>query len=125
MSTSQRLRLRVVQATAVVFGGTLLLSRSAWNEELLFYEIVEVAGLLLIVLCFVGRLWCILYIGARKNEELVTVGPYSLCRNPLYFFSTVGAVGIGLAFGSLLAAAALGLVTYQAPANVVRVRPGH
>lgn len=30
------------------------------------------------------RWWATLYIGGRKIEELVTEGPYSMCRNPLY-----------------------------------------
>ncbi|MFV2065761.1 MAG: isoprenylcysteine carboxylmethyltransferase family protein, partial [Pirellulales bacterium] len=30
------------------------------------------------------RWWATLYIGNRKQCVLVTDGPYSLCRNPLY-----------------------------------------
>jgi protein-S-isoprenylcysteine O-methyltransferase Ste14 len=30
------------------------------------------------------RLWSTLYIGGRKRVVLVSDGPYSLCRNPLY-----------------------------------------
>jgi len=44
-----------------------------------------------------GRLWCSLYIAGHKTRHLVTEGPYSLCRHPLYFFSFLGAVGVGLA----------------------------
>lgn len=113
MPFNQRLRLRVVQIAAVLSGGMLLVSRPAWNEDFFLHELVEVAGFIMTVLCLIGRLWCILYIGAKKNEELVTIGPYSLSRNPLYFFSTMGATGIGLMFGSILAAAVLGFVSYQ------------
>ena len=70
------------------------------------------SGLALVVLCITGRLWCILYVGNKKNLELVTRGPYSMTRNPLYFFSTLGAAGIGLMFGSLTVAATLLLLSF-------------
>lgn len=70
------------------------------------HEIVEQTGRVLLLACIIGRCWCTLYIGGRKGAELVDVGPYSLCRNPLYFFSFVGAAGMGAQTGSLLIAAA-------------------
>jgi protein-S-isoprenylcysteine O-methyltransferase Ste14 len=54
-------------------------------------------GLVLIGVATVGRLWCALYISGRKSSELVTAGPYSISRNPLYLFSLIGFVGVGLA----------------------------
>jgi protein-S-isoprenylcysteine O-methyltransferase Ste14 len=43
-----------------------------------------------------GRAWANSYIAGQKLKQLVTTGPYSLCRNPLYFFSMILAVGIAL-----------------------------
>ncbi len=43
-----------------------------------------------------GRIWCLVCIAGFKNEELVTDGPYSLCRNPLYLFSLLATLGVGL-----------------------------
>lgn len=54
------------------------------------------AGTLLTVAGFCGRLWCFSYIAGRKKKILVTGGPYSLCRHPLYFFTLVGGLGLGL-----------------------------
>jgi protein-S-isoprenylcysteine O-methyltransferase Ste14 len=70
-----------------------------------FHEDIESVGLALILICIAGRCWCTLYIGGRKGAELVDTGPYSISRNPLYFFSFVGAAGIGAQTGSLTVAA--------------------
>src|SRR5690606_15936156 len=70
-------------------------------------------GFALVLACVGGRMWSILYIGSKKNQELMTSGPYSMTRNPLYFFSTLGAVGVGLIVGSLMVALALGFVVYR------------
>jgi protein-S-isoprenylcysteine O-methyltransferase Ste14 len=41
-----------------------------------------------------------------KQRELVTKGPYSLVRNPLYLFTLLGAGGIGALSGSITLAGA-------------------
>jgi len=55
------------------------------------------AGFALVLAAVLGRLWCAVYIAGRKNAELCALGPYSLCRNPLYLFSSLGVAGIVLA----------------------------
>lgn len=67
----------------------------------------EVAGILLIGAAVLGRIWCALYIAGRKNTELCVDGPYSLCRNPLYVFSSLGVAGFACVAGSLLLGLAL------------------
>jgi protein-S-isoprenylcysteine O-methyltransferase Ste14 len=69
-------------------------------------------GTAAIVICILGRTWCTLYIGGRKIEQLVTIGPYSVSRNPLYFFAILGAAGIGVQHGSVLAGAVFGTFTW-------------
>ena len=56
----------------------------------------ESLGILCLVVCLVCRGWASVYVAGRKNQELVTGGPYSVVRNPLYVFSFIGVVGIGL-----------------------------
>lgn len=70
------------------------------------HEMVEWTGIVLIVACILGRTWASLYIGGRKIDQLVMVGPYSVTRNPLYFFSILGAIGVGMQIGSIV----LGLI---------------
>jgi protein-S-isoprenylcysteine O-methyltransferase Ste14 len=49
-----------------------------------------------------GRAWATSYISGQKLRKLIRTGPYSLCRNPLYFFSTVLGVGIGFCTETLM-----------------------
>ncbi|PLX39127.1 MAG: isoprenylcysteine carboxylmethyltransferase family protein [Hyphomicrobiales bacterium] len=109
---NQRKRLIVVQTLSVLIVIALLFAQPGWDENSTIHEFIEMAGLALILACVFGRLWSILFVGSRKNKELVTDGPYSITRNPLYLFSTIGAVGIGLTFGSLIVAALLGTLIY-------------
>jgi protein-S-isoprenylcysteine O-methyltransferase Ste14 len=83
----------------------ILLSQSAWRPETAFRQGMEFLGAAFIITCVAGRCWASLYIGGRKNRELITNGPYKYTRNPLYFFSSLGLAGIGLTFGSLAIAA--------------------
>jgi protein-S-isoprenylcysteine O-methyltransferase Ste14 len=75
----------------------ILFSASNWEDRKLISDALFVAGALLVGVATVGRLWCSLYISGYKNNVLIKIGPYSTSRNPLYFFSLLGAVGVGLA----------------------------
>ncbi|WP_182085307.1 isoprenylcysteine carboxylmethyltransferase family protein [Aureimonas sp. ME7] len=63
---------------------------------------LELVGLGMIALGILGRAWCSLYIGGRKKTEIVSAGPYSISRNPLYMFSFVAVAGVGAQSGSLV-----------------------
>jgi len=107
---NQRIRIHVIQTGGLAFAAVLLLTHPALGGE--FHEIIEFVGFGFVLACVAGRMWSILYVGSKKNAELVTSGPYSMTRNPLYFFSTVGAIGVGLIHGSVIVAVALGCLVY-------------
>lgn len=89
------LGLALLAAVALAF-----VSSTPWIEHP-FSEGVESVGLAAIVISIVGRAWCSLYIGGRKKAEIVSTGPYSISRNPLYVFSYFGAFGVGAQTGSV------------------------
>jgi len=95
----ETLRRPVSTISAIVLGAGLLFTRPV-RFNLGVYEAMELAGFMMIFLAVLGRLWCILYIGGRKNRELCRVGPYAISRNPLYFFSFLGLSGICVAAGN-------------------------
>lgn len=74
----------------------------------------EVFGTLAIFVAIAGRGWALFYIGGRKNSELVTFGPYSITRNPLYVFSLIGIAGVGAQTDSLLSMVMFVVAAYLA-----------
>ncbi|MBL8584096.1 MAG: isoprenylcysteine carboxylmethyltransferase family protein [Rhizobiaceae bacterium] len=97
----QRTRRLVIGAMIAVLFALLLFVQSLWPPETALHEAIEMIGVVLIVLGIVGRLWANLYIAGRKSEMVVTGGPYSMTRNPLYLFSAVAAAGVGAQIGSI------------------------
>ncbi|WFP63547.1 MULTISPECIES: isoprenylcysteine carboxylmethyltransferase family protein [unclassified Mesorhizobium] len=96
----QYMRRVVLAVLIVVLFAALLFGQSTFPPDTPMHESIEMFGVLLIFLGVVGRLWSTLYIGGRKSSEVVTGGPYSITRNPLYLFSTVAAAGVGAQIGS-------------------------
>jgi protein-S-isoprenylcysteine O-methyltransferase Ste14 len=105
-------RMRFLWLIAPVVLAPALLAESGWPQGSTCREMLEFLGTVLILICIGGRCWASLYVGGRKNRELVTAGPYAYTRNPLYFFSALGLVGVGLTFGSLILSAFLFAFTY-------------
>src|SRR5262245_6231350 len=89
-------RIAVTRIFALGFFIVLLLTESTLDQYLIG-EILFLFGLVLVGLGVCGRLWCSLYISGHKNTALITQGPYSITRNPLYFFSFLGFLGIACA----------------------------
>ena len=99
----EKLRIMISRLFAFALVVVILVSSSTFEERLPFFStLLFFAGIVLVAVASMGRLWCSLYIAGYKTETLITQGPYSICRNPLYFFSLVGAVGVGLATETVL-----------------------
>jgi protein-S-isoprenylcysteine O-methyltransferase Ste14 len=104
--------------TLAIFAVLFFFGASVWSETV--YETIRWIGAGLIFVCISGRSWCSLYIGGRKNYELVTSGPYSVSRNPLYVFSIIGAIGVGAQFGAVSVAILAGICAWLVHVLVVR-----
>lgn len=112
LTSVQSIRKGVLLVFIVAGIAFVLVGGSRWPSGSFLHEAIEFFGLGLIVLCICGRMICTLYIGGRKIETLVTDGPYSVVRNPLYSLSIIGAVGVGAQLGSLTLALATGAVAW-------------
>lgn len=97
----QRNRKLAIAALVAILMPALAVTATRWPDGSLPDTGIEFVGTLMIFACILGRAACTLYIGGRKCEQLIACGLYSLCRNPLYFFSGIGAFGAGLSTGSV------------------------
>lgn len=120
LDTLQQRRKTTIRIAALALLPVLVFT-TGWAPPGSWYrEGVEAGGLLLIVLGILGRAWSTLYIGGRKTRELVTAGPYSVTRNPLYLFAFIAVAGLGAQTGSLVLAAFFTLGAYCIFLPVVR-----
>jgi protein-S-isoprenylcysteine O-methyltransferase Ste14 len=113
-------RKRITRLVIWPFGLLILLTSSRWGTHSIIEGSLFTVGCMLVAIATVGRLWCSLYICGYKSEKLITSGPYSLCRNPLYFFSSVGALGVGFATGTFTFPAILVLLFAASYPSVIR-----
>lgn len=101
------LRVLVSRLFAIVIVFLLFFTGHSFAQESVPDLLFEVVGLFLLSVCSIGRLWALMYISGNKRQELITDGPYSIVRHPLYFFSLIGALGIGFGSENILVLALL------------------
>lgn len=125
MGAVQKTRRKVLAALALLLSPLLLVTASLWPDVGMAHEGIETIGQLLIAVCLLGRADSMLYIGGRKSSELVTVGPYSVCRNPLYLFSLAGTLGAGFMYGSVLMGLLFGTVYFLVFDRLIGLEEAH
>ena len=109
---------RIIALFIVLFW---LNSSSYWQEtHPLVASLLFMVGVMLLALGAFGRMWCSLYIAGYKNQKLVTAGPYSMMRNPLYFFSMLGFIGFGFLTKSIILPIVFGVIFVMYYINVMR-----
>jgi len=88
----------------------LLLVLSITNNDFRAYTLelttteslqMSILGFVMVVLGSFGRIWASLYIEGNKTKNLITAGPFSMVRNPLYFFSLIVFIGFSLALKAI------------------------
>jgi hypothetical protein len=66
---------------------------------------------MLVFIGMVGRIFSSIFIGNLKNQKIINYGMYSITRNPLYFFSFIGFLGV-LIFTGIITFVVVGLVFF-------------
>jgi protein-S-isoprenylcysteine O-methyltransferase Ste14 len=107
-----KLRLRATRALVLPAVALALVTHHTYPEDSLADTLIGGFGLLFLVIAAGGRIWASAYVIGRKNRSLVTEGPFSIVRNPLYFCSFLAFVGAGLSFESFALAGVFALTFF-------------
>ena len=102
---SRSLNLKRVQLSGALAVGTVLamvILPATWPHGTPVHQGLRAVASVLIGLAALGRLYATAFLGGFKNQTLITQGPFSVMRNPLYFFSFVGVCGVALATAQIV-----------------------
>ena len=102
-------RITITRLSAIILVTILLFKHHPWQCSLPVQIGIKVLGFLMVNICVAGRIWSATYIGGRKTKTIVEEGPYSIVRHPLYMFSFIGGIGIGLSSMNTYLLVAIGL----------------
>ncbi len=105
-------RINALRVAAVLLVPFLVMLQPVVLPASLPYALMDTVGILLVFAGVLGRFWCIVYIGGRKSEVVFQDGPYSICRHPLYLFSTIATLGLGLMLGSVILSLLFAAIVY-------------
>ena len=92
----EKYRMLFSRIAVIIFLFFFITSNNYWenNNEYINFSLFTI-GIILVAIASLGRMWCSIYIAGYKDDKLIMEGPYSISRNPLYFFSAIGLIGLG------------------------------
>lgn len=90
---NEKIRTSISKAVGFLIIFAVIFCETKWETSPVLEESMMLFACVMATVGAFGRIWCSLYIAGYKDKRLITQGPYGLCRNPLYFFSFIGAVG--------------------------------
>jgi protein-S-isoprenylcysteine O-methyltransferase Ste14 len=96
-------RIALQRTYAIALIVTLMFTLTGWQTQApVFEELLALVGWVFVGVGVFGRIWSGSYISGTKNTKLAVEGPYSICRNPLYFFSLLAGFGVMLVSETLI-----------------------
>lgn len=123
---TSRARIWLSRIVSLAFIVVIFAAESVWKvESPILAQALVAIGFTLVGLGVIGRVWAGSYICGKKNQTLVDFGPYSVTRNPLYFFSFVGMLGITLIPGTITLPIAYSIVFFAYYIPVMRKEERH
>jgi len=99
---SQKLRIAISRVFGIAIVLLVIFSGPSFTINVWANAALDLFCFALILTATFGRLWALAYISGHKTRDLISDGPYSMVRNPLYLFSLIGALGIALVSKNIL-----------------------
>ena len=99
-----RYRLLLSKILLLAFIVTLVVFDHGAIANIAISTSLDVIGFALVLIGGFGRIWASLYIEGNKIGKIISKGPYSIMRNPLYVFSLILLAGYCLAIQSIIVA---------------------
>ena len=121
----RKLRLNIIRLAFIPIILVAIFVRPAWELGSFKSFLMEFGGYLFLLAGLTIRIWCIFYIGNRKSKEIITTGPYSLCRNPLYAGTFLLAIGVGLCFENVIMVLLVPVVLIPVHMLTIRTEESH
>ena len=109
-SAAARYRLLISRIFLLIMIIVLLFSDNKVDNWSPTYNWLEFFGYFFGLIGVFGRIWSSLFIEGNKTQKLIVKGPYSLMRNPLYFFSFILLIGFCFFIKSILVFATFFLI---------------
>lgn len=121
----RKLRVVLMRLSFVLLVLLAMFTAPSWSKDSTLSFTTELAGYLFLLAGLGIRMWSTLYIGGRKSQDLVTEGPYSICRNPLYMGTFLLAFGAAFCLENPAMLLATFLLVIPAHVLVARMEERH
>ena len=112
-------RIKFERYSVLILVCLILISQHVYAEDSVIDLALEETGFLFLCIAALGRTWSSAFIAGKKNRTLVTEGPYSIVRNPLYLFSFVGFLGAGMVTESIMLTIGFGCIFFATHWNTI------
>lgn len=115
MSNARQLfkaRTKIVKHLSILCAPLILVTAPLSKDPSVLHELLPAIGHALVIIGIMIRIFTSLYSGGRKNAVLLTEGPFSIVRNPLYVGSFLAVAGLGLVTSSIVITLLLGAVFF-------------
>jgi protein-S-isoprenylcysteine O-methyltransferase Ste14 len=110
-SIIQRNRLAVRSFLLILMFGSLLFTDRRLDGTPVGMVLFALGSVSILTAAIV-RFWCYVYNSGTRTKTIITQGPYSLCRNPIYLCSMLLAAGVGLLAQSVTLALLFGSIAF-------------